>query len=128
MKRRNFMKKAGLGLFATQSYPFISATEILSNNITKVPVGLCNHSLRSMRLNAQQLIEFAIKHKMDSVLFNNFQPLESIEESYLKDLRNLANSGNISIYIGVGSISEKSPGFRDNFGTARELLKKGIQK
>ena len=126
MKRRHFIKSAGMAIAATQSFPSIGS-QFLNESSAKVPIGLCNHSLRSMRLNAKQLIQFAIKHKLDSVLFNNLQPLESLDESYLKDLKKLAQSGGVSIFIGAGNISEKSPNFKDNYGSPEELLKKGIR-
>lgn len=127
MKRRHFAKYIGAGLLATYSHQLFGRTGFPSDNTTKVPIGLCNHSLRSMQLNATQLIEYAIKHKLDSVLFNNFQPFENLDEFYLTELRKLAQSANVSIYIGAGNISEKSPGFSDKYGTAKELLKEGIR-
>jgi sugar phosphate isomerase/epimerase len=80
-----------------------------------------------MRLNAQQLIEYGIEQNLDSVLFNTFQPFESLEKSYLAKLKSLADSNNVSIYIGAGSISEKSTKFSNEYGNAVELLKEGIR-
>jgi len=127
MHRRDFAKTLGLGLVATQTFPAFATTELLSNNNDKVPIGLCNHSLRGMRLNAQQFIEYATKQKLDSVLFNTFQPFESLEKKYLTDLKKMAQSNDVSIYTGAGSISEKSTKFSDKYGTAGELLKEGIR-
>ncbi len=70
MLRRDFTKIIGLGVLAMQSFPTFAWADILNNSQLqsyKIPLGLCNHSLRSMRLNAQQLIEFAIEQKLDSV-------------------------------------------------------------
>ncbi len=60
MKRREFTKIAGFGLLAMHSVSGYAIAEILNKNLvnnSKIPLGLCNHSLRSMRLNARQLIE-----------------------------------------------------------------------
>jgi len=127
INRRDFTKKLGVCLLVTQIPPAHVASKVFNQKANRVPIGLCNHSLRSLRLNATQFIEFAIEHKFDSVLFNNFQPLESLEESYLKDLKKLAQSRNVSIYIGAGNISEKSPRFNNSYGSAQDLLKKGIR-
>lgn len=127
MLRRGFTKTLGLGLLATQAASALVTTEIISNNNAKVPIGLCNHSLRGMRLNAHQLIEYAIQQKLDSVLLNTFQPFESLENSHLSKLKALADSGGVSIYTGAGSISTKSSKFTDKYGTPEELIVEGIQ-
>lgn len=126
MHRRNFTKRMGLGLLAAQSFPAFASTELLSGN-AKVPIGLCNHSLRSMRLNADQFIEYAIKHKLDSILLNTFQPFETLEKSYLTKLKDKAQDAGVSIYTGAGSISEKSTKFSNKYGTPKELLIEGIR-
>ncbi len=130
MERRNFTKIAGFGLLAMHSLPGFAIAEILNKNSVnnpKIPLGLCNHSLRSLRLNAQQLIEYAIKQKLDSVLFNTFEPFENLETPYLSSLREMAKKNGISIYIGVGSISEKSKSFTAKYGNAEVLLAEGIR-
>ncbi|MCK4921004.1 MAG: hypothetical protein KAS71_08160 [Bacteroidales bacterium] len=130
MKRRDFAKLASIGVVAMQSFPAICSAEMFNNEKTKsskVPLGLCNHSLRSMRLNASQLIEYAIKQKLDSVLLNSFQPYESLEDGYLKTLSDLAKANDISIYIGTGSISKYSAKFSNKYGNAEALLEEGLR-
>jgi len=130
MNRRDFTKVAGLGLMAMQSFPTFATAEILKNEtfkISKVPLGLCNHSLRGLRLNARQLIEYAIEQKLDSVLLNTFKPFESLDAAHLSLLNKMTKSNCVSIYIGVGSISEKSTKFSDRNGNAKELLLEGIR-
>lgn len=130
MKRRDFTKIAGMGALAMQSFPAFASFKLLKSEpiqSAKVPLGLCNHSLRSMNPNAQKLVEYAIAKKLDSVLLNTFQPLESLEPQYLSGLSKLAGNNQVSIYIGVGGISEKSTIFSDKYGNAEELLMKGIR-
>jgi sugar phosphate isomerase/epimerase len=93
----------------------------------KIPLGLCNHSLRSMRLNAQQLIEYAIDQNLDSVLLNTFQPFASRDDAHLATLSKIAKSNDISIFVGTGSICKTSSMFSDQYGTAEELLIEGIR-
>ena len=126
MHRRTFAKTAGLGLLATQSLSTFATSSFFESNNSRIPLGVANHSLRGMRPSAQQVIEYAIKHKLDSVQFNTLKPFESLEESHLIKLKNLAKANDISIYVGVGSISEKSLRFSDSFGNAKELVQKGI--
>src|SRR5665811_548810 len=109
MERRNFAKMIGLGALAMQTGPAFASSEILKSpkaKISRVPLGLCNHSLRSMQLNAQQLIEYAIEQRLDSVLLNTLQPFESMDEVHLSKLSKIAKTNNVSIYIGAGSISK----------------------
>lgn len=130
MNRRDFTKSTGLGILAFSSFSAATAASTYNpdqKKPTKVPLGIGNHSLRAMRPNAIQLIEYAIKHKLDSVQFNTLQPFESIEEDYLKKVKKLAQANEISIYIGVGSICEQSVKFSDKYGDADTLLKEGIR-
>lgn len=130
MLRRKFTIIAGLATLAMHSFPKMASTEVIRNsqsNAAKIPLGLCNHSLRSMRLNAQQLIEYAIAQKLDSVLLNTFQPFESLDEAHLSNLSKIAKSNDVSIYIGAGSISKTSTKFTDKYGTTEELLIEGIR-
>jgi sugar phosphate isomerase/epimerase len=80
-----------------------------------------------MSLNARQLVEFASAHKLDSVLLNTFHPFESLETSHLSSLSKLAKASGVSIYVGVGSISEKSTSFSQAYGDAEALLTEGIR-
>ena len=130
MKRRDFTKLAGLGALSFQAFPTLASIEIIGNKqseLAKIPLGLCNHSLRSLQFNAQQLIEYSIAQKLDSVLFNTFQPFNNLEPEYLSGLSKTAKSNDISIYIGAGSISEKSKSFSSKYGNAVSLLKEGIR-
>ncbi|NQU53036.1 MAG: TIM barrel protein [Bacteroidetes bacterium] len=126
MKRRVFAKLAGLGALSMHALPTLVVAE-MSSTLARIPLGLCNHSLRSLQLNARQLIEYAIEQKLDSVLLNTFQPFESLEKPYLTNLKSLAQSSGISIYIGASSISEKSPKFSKNHKNAKNVLSEGIR-
>lgn len=130
MKRRDFTRIVGLGALALQSFPGKVSAMMLSGRPfagAKVPLGLCNHSLRGMKPNARQVIKYAIEQKLDSVLLNTFHPFESLEESHLSDLRKMAQANNVSIYVGVGSISENSSSFSGQYGNAEALLIEGLR-
>ena len=123
MKRRDFTKIAGLGALAIQSFPAFVLNEILNGSqpgTSGIPLGLCNHSLRSMWLNVWQLIEYAIGQKLDSVLLNTFQPFESLDAAHLSQLGKIAKTNDISIYIGAGSISEKSTKFDTSYNSPEQ--------
>lgn len=130
MRRRDFTKISGMGALTMLSFPAFTASNLFGkeqSSLAKIPLGLCNHSLRSMQLNAQQLIEYAIDQKLDSVLLNTFQPFENLDSTYVSELRKIAKANEVSIYVGAGSISEKSKSFADAYGNASTLLKEGIR-
>jgi sugar phosphate isomerase/epimerase len=86
-----------------------------------------NHSLRAWRPNAVELIDLAIEQQLDSVAFNTLLPFQSLEKRHLSEIRKRADSHDISIYVGVGGISERSDRFNDRWGDARTLVKEGIR-
>ncbi len=119
-----------MGALALHTYPVNLSAGIFRHHpkaSLNIPLGVANHSLRGMRPSARELIEFAIENKLDSVQFNTLKPFESLETQHLKSLKALAKSNDISIYVGVGSISEQSSSFSNGFGDARALLKTGIR-
>jgi len=130
MNRREFTRLSGLSALALHAMPAIASTGLLGqHHITapNIPLGVGNHSLRAMRPSAKKLIEFAIEHQLDSVQFNTLKPFESLDDKHLESLKKLALAHDISIYVGVGSISESSVKYSDSFGDARTLLKEGIR-
>ena len=129
MKRRDFSKMAGLSVLAMHSFPSVTSAMLSKNEpmgSSKVPLGVCSHSLRGMRLKAKQLIEYAIEHRLDSVLFNSFQSFESLEAEHLAEVSKLARANNISIYVGAMSISETSSTYRGGYENAEARLIEGI--
>ena len=130
MDRRNFTKTIGLAAIGVQTYAAGSSEVLFIENLNKskrIPLGLCNHSLRSSRLNAQQLIQYAIEEQLDSVMLNTLKPFQSLEESHLVQLKQLADSHNISLYIGAGSISEDTKAYKNTYGSAKGSLLEGIR-
>lgn len=138
MNRRNFSKMTGLGAIAMHAIPAAAAVKLVAteegNNPAagalpglNIPIGVGNHSLRSWRPNGMELIDFAIEHKLDSVQFNTLAPFERLDDQHLKKLRKYASDHDISIYTGVGGISEKSDKFNNSLGDADTLVKEGIR-
>ena len=114
MNRREFTKMTGLSALALYASPSLRSAMTTREKIAesiKVPLGIGNHSLRAIKPNAMQLIEYAIEHKLDSVQFNTLKPFESLDDIHLAKVKKLAKANDISIYIGVGSICEKSENF-----------------
>ncbi len=127
MKRRDFVKTAGMGLMALSVNNTFSITNSLISSSSRVPLGLDTHSLRATRWDAMRFIEYAVSNQFDSILFNTFTRFASLEDAFLKNMKDALSSAGLRIYIGVGSISERSAHFRPNFGTPEDQIKEGIR-
>lgn len=130
MNRRNFARMAGAGALALNAVPTATAAGLLhfsSEEKPGIPLGVVNHSLRAWRPNVMELIDLAIKQSLDSVSFNNLKPFESLEDGHLSKIRKHADAHEISIYVGLGGISEKSDRFDPSWGDAKSLVKEGIR-
>lgn len=124
MRRRDFLKLSG-GLAAG-----LATTHHLSakrSDLSAIPLGLCNHSLRAWQWKATQFIEYAAQLKLDAVLLNSLNNFENLETSHLKSLKEKADSHGIRFYIGAGSISKGSVQFSDTFGNPEEIVETGLR-
>ncbi|NIP18865.1 MAG: TIM barrel protein, partial [Xanthomonadales bacterium] len=129
MNRREFGKLA-IGALAFQSLAGIPVSGLAGGKpggLPKVPLGMCDHAIRTMRPNADQLIDYAIEHRLDSIILNSFRPLESRDDDYLARIRARAAAHDVGFHVGAGSVSEKSTRFSDRYGNARETLEEGIR-
>ena len=90
-------------------------------------LGLDGHSLRAMKWNAMQLIDYAAEQKLDAVLLNGFQYFQSLEPAHLKAVKKLGDSKGIQIRIGAGGISKGALRYSDKYGSPEETLELGIR-
>ncbi|MEO6034044.1 MAG: TIM barrel protein, partial [Verrucomicrobiota bacterium] len=93
----------------------------------KVKLGLDNFSVRAMKWNASQLIDYAIALKTDSLFITDLDAFENFDEPYLSGLRKKAAENDLQIHLGTWSICPTSKSFRNNRGTAEEHLQLGIR-
>lgn len=93
----------------------------------KIKLGLDNFSVRAMKWNASQLIDYAVLLKTDSLFITDLDSLESFEEAYLKNLRTKAAQQELQIQLGTWSICPTSKNFKNKWGSAEEHLLLGIR-
>jgi len=93
----------------------------------KIPLGFDNFSVRAMKWNASQLIDYAASLKLDSLFLTDLDVYESFEPGYLRDLQKKAADNGLFIYAGSWSICPTSKFFKDKWGTAEEHLALGIR-
>lgn len=130
MKRREFAKKASLGIIAAPILAEVQAKEYLfnyPNGNPKVPLGLDAHSVRGMKWNAAQLLDYANDLDMETLLLNGLNYFESLEDAHLKTLKERLDKNNMRLYFGVGGLSINSPSFSSKFGSPKDLITEGLR-
>lgn len=120
LNRRSFAKTlltAGAGLA-------LGGPGLLNAAATKrnVKLGFDNFSIRAHGWKAPQLLDFAAKHKLDTILFSDLDVFENHSDAYLKDVKKKADDLGIEIQAGTGGICPTARMFNDKWGTAEELL------
>lgn len=123
MLRREFIKVAGTAAWVSGA----ALRAQTPGGAQRVALGLDAHSLRGMRWQARQLIEYAGQQKLDAVLLNTLRPFESLEPDHLRKLKEDAAARGLRIYIGVGSVAEGSTTFSKEHGSAEALLALGVR-
>jgi len=125
-RRRDILVAAAATATATGlSAKPLAAAE--SGDSNRIPLGLDGHSLRGMKWKAMQLIKFAAEQSLDAVLLNSMNYFESLDESHLLKVKELADRHDIRIYVGAGGVCENAAKFSDKWGNAQELLATGIR-
>jgi sugar phosphate isomerase/epimerase len=93
----------------------------------KTRLGFDNFSLRALKWNASQLIDYAASQRLDSLFLTDLDVYQSFEEGYLRDLKKKAADNGLVIYAGSWSICPTSKYFKSKWGTAEEHLALGIR-
>ncbi len=118
--RRQFMQSlAAATATAAVGIPALANVQVKPRNIK---LGFDNFSIRAFGWKAPQLLEYAAKVKVDTVLFSDLDVYESHDEKYLKDIRKKADDLGIEIQAGTGSICPSAKSFSPRFGSAEEHL------
>lgn len=85
-------------------------------------LGFDNYSIRAWGWKAPQLLDYAAKLKLDTVLFSDLDVYENHSEAYLKDLKRKADDLGLEVQVGTGSICPSAKSFNPKYGTAEEHL------
>ncbi|MGZ4961230.1 MAG: sugar phosphate isomerase/epimerase family protein [Limisphaerales bacterium] len=122
--RRAFLKSAALatGALALAPAAFADAPKKLN-----VKLGLDNFSVRAMKWNASQLIDYAAKLKTDSLFLTDLDCYENFNDGYLRDLKKKADDLGLQIHVGSWSICPTSKVFKKKWGTAEDHVALGIR-
>src|SRR5580700_459955 len=98
--RRTFIKAVA----ATSAGLALAKSGIAQENAAKTgrktPLGFDNFSVRAMKWNASQLIDYAASLKLDSLFLTDLDVYESFHPGYLGDLKKKAADNGLFIYAG----------------------------
>src|SRR5437762_2704049 len=95
MARRQFVQSLAAATAATSLEVSMSAQSPTKRRSIKL--GFDNFSIRAMGWRAPQLLDYAAKLKVDTVLFSDLDVYESHDEKYLKDIKKKADDLGIEI-------------------------------
>ena len=125
-RRRFLIASVAVGSGVAAGLPAL-AQDVIKAAPPKIKLGLDNFSVRAMKWNASQLIDYAVALKTDSLFITDLDAFESFEEPYLTGLRKKAEDNGLQIHLGTWSICPTSKSFRNSRGTAEEHLALGIR-
>src|SRR5262249_56243927 len=106
--RRQFIKSLAIAGAATMTDITSFAQTIKRRNIK---LGFDNFSIRAMGWKAPQLLDYAAKLKVDTILLSDLDVYESHSDAYLKDLRKKPDDLGAEIQAATASISPPPTSF-----------------
>ena len=129
LPRRQFIASSGAVISSlVASKMLLASTEPKSiESRSKIPLGFDNFSIRALKWNAGELLDFAGEQNVDSLLLSDLDVYENHEEKYLHDLRSKASDLGVALHAGTGSICPTADRWNDKWGSAEEHLRLGIR-
>jgi sugar phosphate isomerase/epimerase len=92
-----------------------------------IKLGYDNFAVRAYGWKAAQLIDYADKLAVDSLLISDLDALESFEPKYLAEMKARAADKGVQLHLGTWSICPTSTTFKNKWGTAQEHLQLGLR-
>jgi sugar phosphate isomerase/epimerase len=122
--RRQFIKSLTVAGAATMTETSITDTFGFTQATKRrhIKLGFDNFSIRAMGWKAPQLLDYAAKLKVDTILLSDLDVYESHGDAYLKEIRKKADDLGVEIHAGSGGICPSAKSFNKKFGTAEEHL------
>jgi sugar phosphate isomerase/epimerase len=124
LSRRSFLSSTTL---AATGLALAGTASAQDSGKLNIKLGLDNFSVRNLKWNAAQLIDYAASLKTDSLFITDLGPFKNFEDGYLQDLRKMAADKGLQIHLGSWSICPTSKAFKKDWGTAEEHLSLGIR-
>jgi len=93
----------------------------------KLKLGFDNFAVRSQGWKGPELIDYAARLNVDSLLISDLAALGGLDDAHLTDLRKRAADHGIGLNVGTWSVCPTSTLFKKDWGTASEHLALGIR-
>lgn len=122
--RRDFIRGAAVAgaMIATRGLG-----EGSGSSARRIKLGMDNFAVRAMGWKAPALIDYAASLKLDTILLSDLEVYESLDDAYLKSVREHARKAGVEIHAGTGSICPTSNSFNTKYGSAEEHLSLAIR-
>lgn len=91
-----------------------------------IPLGYDSYSVRALKWNAMQHLDFAGRQKLDAIQFSGLESYDSLQPVYLDTVKRRAAELGIRVDAGTGCICELSKSWNPSAGTARQVLERGL--
>lgn len=125
LSRRDLLKSTSLAA-ASLAAPTLAWSQprppVDAETTPPIKLGFDNFSIRALGWKASQLLDYAAKLRIDTVLFSDLDVYESHGEVQLKEVRAKALHLGIELQVGTGSVCPSAKRFSSRFGTAEEHL------
>ncbi len=119
MDRRGFLATVAAGAAALASTRPAAGAAAAKRNLA---LGMDNFSVRAMEWKAPRLIDHAAQLGLDTLMISDLDAYESLDENYLKKVKQQADAKGIQLHAGTGGVCPTSPRFIKKFGTAEEHM------
>jgi 3-oxoisoapionate decarboxylase len=93
----------------------------------RLRLGYDTYSLRALKWNAFQHLEYAAQQKLDAIQFSSLDVFETFEPDYLGSIKIRAKELGIKVDAGIGCVCELSKSWNAKSGTPAKLLEQGLQ-
>lgn len=120
MRRRTFLKSAPAAAMAASA----AASTAVGEGIR---LGFDTYSIRNLPWKAIELVDYAGKHKLDTLQISSLDDYESLEPAYLQKVKDQAARHGMTIDGGIGSICPTSGSFKPEVGDAGQYVLKGLR-
>ncbi|MDA7924287.1 sugar phosphate isomerase/epimerase [Mariniblastus sp.] len=129
LPRRQFIAASGAAIcsLSTSNLTWANQDSMRSESQRAIPLGFDNFSIRALKWNASEILDFAGKQKVDSLLLSDLDVYENHEKKYLRDLARKASDLGIIVHAGTGSICPTAGRWNNKWGSAEEHLRLGIR-
>ncbi|MGC6426192.1 MAG: sugar phosphate isomerase/epimerase family protein [Akkermansiaceae bacterium] len=96
-------------------------------NREKLLLGYDNFAVRAMGWKAKELIDYAVKLKVDTLFITDLDAFESLEIQHLEEVKKYADEKRVKLFLGTWSICPTSVSFKGRWGSADEHLQLGLR-